>query len=274
MDNYHHEIEDWRWQLDANLRTESSWLALAGLYWLEAGENTIGTDPANQIVLPPGSGPGHIGSFLVENGRVRLQVADDLPVLTADEIVKQIDLEPDISGDPTRCSLENLVFILIQREESLGIRVWDNNRPQRQSFPGRQWFPIQDVYRIQAEYLQFESKKPLTLKQRNSPDHQELAAGEVLFEIAGRPCSLVVFEQPEGELFLIFHDLTNGSQTYSGGRYLSTPPVQEGIVEIDFNRAYNPPCAFTDHATCTLPPAQNRLEVKIPAGELKPLLEK
>jgi len=257
--------------LDANLRKENSWLALAGLYWLEQGENSFGTAPGNSIVFPSDYGPDSIGTFLVEGHEVILQVHEGLRVKVDGKLTSQAVLAPDTSGSPSEVTLGSLTFILIQREDSLAIRLWDNSRKQRKSFPGRQWFPIQDCYRIPGEYRKYDVDRMLSLQRKNAANYDAQPGGEVSFIINNLECSLVVFVESEGELFTLFNDLSNGQETYSSGRYLVLDPPQEGNVILDFNRAYNPPCAFTPHATCPLPPEQNRLKIPIPAGEKRPL---
>lgn len=272
MDNYKNELLEWRNTLDNNLRKENSWLALAGLYWLDEGENTFGTNPGNQIVFPRDTGSGVIGSFIVQDEKVTMQVLENVTVMVDGEIVREARLAPDISGSPTEIAIGELVFILIQREDMFGIRLWDNDRPQRSSFPGRQWFPINKKYTFKGTYQRYESERLVTIQQKNLTDIELKSEGIISFSVNSVEYTLAAFEQTDGELFIIFHDQTNGKETYSAGRYLYLKPPEDGMVMIDFNRAYNPPCAFTEYATCPLPPAQNRLDIAVAAGEKKPIV--
>jgi uncharacterized protein (DUF1684 family) len=130
---------------------------------------------------------------------------------------------------------------------------------------------LQEAFCIAGNYQRFDRAHRLTLQRRNGADFEARPAGAVHFSVDGVSCSLVAFEQPNGELHIMFNDATNGAQTYGAGRYLTLDPPEAGNVTVDFNRAINPPCAFTEFATCPLPPAQNRLEMPIVAGEKKPL---
>lgn len=270
MSDYETELAAWRQLVDDALREENSWLALAGLYWLEAGENTFGSDPANAIVLPAGSAPPVAGSFWVEDGTVTLRVADGAGVQVNGETVQEAQLASDASGAPSQIVLGDLALILLQRGEVRGIRLWDNGRAERETFPGRQWFPVEEAFRVAGQYQRFDHEYRVQMQRRNGADFEAQPEGAVHFELGDVRCSLVAFEKPNGELHIMFSDPTNGAQTYGAGRYLTVAAPEDGSVVVDFNRAINPPCAFTDFATCPLPPAQNRLETPIPAGEKKP----
>jgi len=267
MDSYHQETEEWRRSMDENLMKEDSWLALAGLFWLEEGDNRIGTGSANDFVLPPGSGPEQVGAFILKDGDVKLKVMDGVELLIDGEYAKETLLKPDASGSPTDIKLKNLTFMLIAREDGLGIRLWDNQREERNNFPGRRWFPIKKGYLVKGIYKSFEERLNLMMSRKNGSDYPTEAEGEVTFQLDGQEFSLLAFEQEDGSLFTMFLDQTSGEECYAAGKYLVIDSPQNGLLEIDFNRAYNPPCAFTDFATCPVPPVQNRLDVTILAGE-------
>lgn len=267
MDSYVQEIEKWRRAADENLRKEDSWLSLAGLFWLDDGENSFGTDRSNDIVFPPGSGAARMGVLDLVDDQVTLIVEENVDLRVDGEIIKETILKPDISGDPTEIKWEERTFILIEREDGLGIRLWDNQRPERVNFPGRVWFPIDENYVVTGCYEPFEKALDLVMERKNGSDFMDQVQGQIHFQFDGRDHSLLAFEQEDGSLFTLFLDQTSGKSSYPSGRYLLVPPPQEGSLTIDFNRAYNPPCAFTDYATCPLPPKQNRLPVAIQAGE-------
>jgi uncharacterized protein (DUF1684 family) len=264
------DIEEWRKAADENLRKKNSWLALAGLYWLDEGENDFGTDPSNSLVFPPRSGSPRMGVFDLKGDQVTLRVEKGIDLSVEGEVISEINLKPDTSGSPTEIKYKDLTFILIEREDGFGIRLWDNQRPERINFSGRVWYPIQNDYLIRGTYEHYEEDLSLILGRKNGSDMEQKAQGQVNFQLNDQDFSLVAFAQEDGSLFILFHDLTNGNDTYPAGRYLLVAPPEDGSVEIDFNRAYNPPCAFTDYATCPLPPEQNRLDVSIPAGEMNP----
>ena len=267
MSEYIQDNEEWRLSADENLRKENSWLSLAGLYWLNEGENSFGTDISNNIVLPPGSGAGRMGVFDLKDHQVIINVEEDVDLTIDGENVQKKILQPDLSGTPTEISFEHLTMILIERDDGLGIRLWDNQRSERVNFSGRVWFPIDERYLVEGTYTPFDEDLDLVMKRKNGADMQDQAQGQINFQLDGQELSLLAFEQEDGSLFILFLDQTSGKESYPAGRYLLVAPPKGGSVEIDFNRAYNPPCAFTDFATCPLPPAQNRLHVAILAGE-------
>ncbi|MBT3338245.1 MAG: DUF1684 domain-containing protein [Anaerolineae bacterium] len=269
MDNYRKEITDWQKTLDTNLRKENNWLALAGLFWLEEGINTFGAGATNDVVFPGDSIPEEIGRFIVEDGKVKMEVTADTLVDVDGVPAKEAFLQPDLSGAPTQLKWGALSFILIQREDGFGIRLWDNSRPEREIFPGRQWFPIQEEFCIEGIYERYESEKLVSFQRKNGADFEAQVEGMVSFPLGGEKYSLLAFEDSDGDLFIMFQDATNGTETYGSGRYLSVGAPEDGKAIIDFNRAVNPPCAFTDFATCPLPPIQNTLSLPITAGERK-----
>ncbi len=267
MNNYQEEILDWQKTLDTNLRKENSWLALAGLFWLDEGVNTFGAGDENDIVFPDADILPQIGAFIVDGDKVKLEVTADTPVDVDGVPAKEALLRPDVSGAPTQLKLGALSFILIQREDGFGIRLWDNSRPERDTFPGRLWYPVDEKFRIEGRYTRFADEKLVSFKRENGADFEAKMEGEVSFFVGNESYALLAFEDEEGELFIMFRDATNGMETYGSGRYLSVDTPEEGKAIIDFNRAVNPPCAFTDFATCPLPPAQNNIPVSIKAGE-------
>ncbi len=265
--SYLNELESWRKTLDIGLMKEDGWLALAGLYWLQEGENSFGTDPGNDFTLDVSTGPERIGLFTLRQGEVTVQILDDVAIQIDGEQRSTAVLQPDSSGSPTVVKLDHLTFMLLEREDGLAIRLWDNQRPERLDFGGRRWLPVNPDFRVHGHYHPYPEEIELSFSRKNGADFQTGVQGEVSFDLEGNSYSLVVFEQKDGSLFIIFDDQTSGKETYPAGRYLVTDPPQDGEVEIDFNRAYHPPCAFTDFATCPLPPAQNRISAAILAGE-------
>jgi uncharacterized protein len=263
------ELEKWRQQLDENIRQENSWLALAGLFWLKEGVNGCGSAEACPISLPS-SYPAHVADFVLADGVVRLcPTAASHPPLMVDNQPAggEITLLPDISGTPTRIQLGELSMVIIQRGTEYGVRLWDNGRTERHTHPPRTWFPYDPAYTVLATYHTYPSPTHFTIVNSVGMELQMLAQGYVTFAIRGKSCRLEAPQEPMGELYLSFKDGTNGQETYLAGRYLLTPPPEGGIVTLDFNRAYNPPCVFTHFATCPFPPRANYLPVSILAGE-------
>jgi uncharacterized protein (DUF1684 family) len=261
------EVTQWRAEKEAELRRENSWLALAGLFWLKEGPNTIGNDAQQEVVLP--AGPAHLGTITVSKKSLTLSVHDTAAGVTIDgKPATTAELRPDISGSPTYVTVGSLAFIIIQRGEAYAIRLWNNERPERQTFPGCKWLPYHEEFQVKGYYSRYEQAEIVQLE-RTLGDAVEIpAAGVVSFELQGEKLQLMALENTPNKLFLLFRDQTTGDTTYAAGRYLYADVQADGAVVLDFNRAYSPPCAVTPFATCMYPPRQNHLPVRIEAGEL------
>jgi uncharacterized protein (DUF1684 family) len=263
-------LGEFRQMMDEALRTHDSWLALAGLFWLRPGANVIGSSKEAEIPLPPGYAPPKLGTLELDGGRVSLRIEPPHRVKINSHDVTEAVLEPDTTGSPTVVHLGPLTWIVIERSGRLGIRLWDNSRTEIHSFPGRSWFPEDADLCVLARFTAQESSEQLRIENTLGDVETVESAGKLVFELEGRELSLQAMGDPDAGLSILFKDLTNGETTYAPGRYLTTDPVAGGMVELDFNRAYNPPCAFTAFATCPLPPVENYLPVRIAAGEKLP----
>lgn len=268
MDNqYELDISQWRKTMDDVLRQENGWLALAGLFWLEDGDNPFGTGADNQVILPDKAGIETIGHFRLEQGKISLVVTADVEVEVNGQTVRQAVLPPDVSENPGLIKLGDLQMMVIERSGQYAIRLWDNGRPERLNFSGRNWFPLQEAYRIAGTYHRFEQPTAVTIQRTLGAAIDMQLPGEIRFQWQGIAHQLWVSELPSGELSLMFKDATSGDSTYGAGRYLTiAAPIAVQII-VDFNRAYHPPCAVTDYATCPLPPLQNQLPFRVEAGE-------
>lgn len=256
----------WQQRLEASLRRENGWLALAGLEWLHPGRNTFGSAPDDELNLPPAAG-GHLGELELLDEQVLLHPAAGQLRAGGEPIRGTLPLKVDVSGEPTHLQANSLDMIVIQRRQRFGLRVWDNASPRRQSFTGRRWYPFNPAYQLSARYLPVESPRTIAVPDA-SGDTQDMEINGVLeFELGGQVCRLEASDEGDS-LFIVFRDLTSGKSTYGAGRFLYAPLPENGQVALDFNRAYNPPCAFTPYATCPLPPPQNRLKIPVEAGEL------
>jgi uncharacterized protein (DUF1684 family) len=269
-EDYRKEIEKFRRERNEGLKREDGWLTLVGLYWLKPGENRLGSDPGNVVILPEGKAPAVAGLMVREGDKVRLTVEPGV-ALTADgkEIKpgQPVDLQIDASGKPTVLELGSLNFYLIKRGDRVGVRIKDKQSPLRASFKELDTYPIRPEWRIVARFEPYKDKK-IPIANIVGIVEDNPSPGAVVFEWQGKTYRIDALEgSPEGGLFLLFGDKTNGRETYGAGRFLDTDPPKDGKVVVDFNTAYNPPCAFTAFATCPLPPAQNKLAIAIEAGE-------
>ena len=265
--DYLSSLKDWRAEVEANLRGEESWLALLGLFWFEQGANRFGSHASNDIVFPIDNLPDYLGTFELRDGQAHLQVQPGVSITVDGKVSNNMVLKPDVSGEPSEIRVDSLVMIVVQRGERLGLRVWDHNNPRRTKFPGRTWYEPGENYLAPARFSTYQSAKEIPITNIFGDTNDTLLAGYVEFELNGRSLRLDALESDHGRLFIIFKDETSQKETYSAGRYLHTAAPQDGKVLLDFNRAYNPPCAFTDFATCPLPPRQNHLALRIEAGE-------
>ena len=248
---YQAEIAAWRRDREAALKAEDGWLSLVGLFWLHEGANSFGKDPKAEIALP--DGPAHAGVFHLQQGKV---------TVTLDGKTREV--KPD-SDDVV--NVGRLHLLVIQRGGKYGIRVRDPESQARREFKGIESFPAAESYRVIARWVAEPRKIPILNVIGQTEDSD--CPGYAGFQLHGRELSLhPILEEPGAkQLFYIFRDETSGKETYPAGRFFYSGMPQNGHVILDFNKAYNPPCAFTPYATCPLPPPENRLAVRIEAGE-------
>ena len=262
-------IAEWRAARDTRLRSPDGWLALVGLHWLVPGENHLGAHPANQVVLHGHEIPPRIGSLWIEDGRVRLVPHAGVEVLHAGRPVGETVLQDDTDEHPTMLELGSLRFQVIRRGERLGLRVRDASAPALGQFAGLEHFPTDPSWRVAARFEPSPPGTTLEIVDVTGMRNREATPGTVAFDRGGATWRIAALAGVEGSLWLIFADATNGIETYGGGRFVySEVPAADGSVIVDFNLAYNPPCAFSPYATCPLPPPQNRLNLRIEAGEM------
>lgn len=266
---YQNSIMKWRQEVDNNLRRENGWLALAGLFWLRKGINLIGSDPESDILLPKRA-PKRLGTFEFDGNNVMLEVESDLPLEVNGVTTESALLDADQEDVPSFITFNDIRMVVVRRSKGVGIRLWDNSREERHSFPSRQWYPVKENFRIPATYTRYETPKIVKMPDILGAILDEPMQGFVSFEVNGKKYKLMVEELPDRRLFIQFMDLTNNHVTYPSGRYHYTDTHENGKVFVDFNKAYSPPCAFTDYATCTFPPQENRLNATIEAGEIYP----
>ena len=253
---YRSSVERWHSDRVARLQQPEGWLSLVALHWLTPG--------LNDVALGNSSVPAF--RVVVAEGDVRA-FGDELRHDGSRLPAEGLSLIADVDGDPTKLELGSLRIILIRRGERLGLRVWDRKVEALRGFVGIDRFAVDPRWRIDAR---FEPRPGHTIPVADviGAVTEDPSPGSVSFSVDGVECRLDALEGGDtGELFLAFGDATNGAETYAGGRFLYTDRPVDARVAVDFNLAYNPPCVFSPYATCPLPPAQNRLPVRIEAGE-------
>lgn len=266
--NYAAEIVAWREKRRADLQSEDGWLSLAGLFWLKTGANTVGAAAETDVILPAEKTPAVVGVINFDGAAARLELSKNVTATADGAAFTTIELKSDDGQKPTIIQIGDIKFNLIKRGEQYGIRVKNPNNPARREFAGLHWFPVQESFRITARFEPYPQPKKVRVPNVLGDESEYTSPGVLTFKIGGAEYKLEPVTEEDGKLFIIFRDLTARTTTYQAGRFLSADaPAANNIVVLDFNKAYNPPCAFTKFATCPLPPAQNRLAIEIPAGE-------
>ena len=263
---YRQQTEDWRAQQEQQLKAPDNWLSVAGLFWLNPGANTIGTSEKDDVSLPPGSAPARLGAVTLTSGRVELRTNE--PVKVNGKPVTSAELHADASQHPDTVEIGRLKLLLIKRGERYAIRLKDPESKMRREFTGRKWFPVDESWRITAKFVPYPAPRKMYFDSVVGIKQEMLSPGYVTFTRAGKQYRLDPVIEGR-RLFFVFRDATSGKSTYGASRFLYAAMPADGTVVLDFNRAVNPPCAFTPYATCPLPPKQNRLALAVTAGELK-----
>lgn len=248
------EVRVWHEQRVKNLLRDYGWLTLIALDWLENGNNEI----------------KNIGTLTLKNGTVSLQVNPGVKATLHGRPFTSGTLRIEGEGSlPDTITVGTRAFIVIQRGDRFAVRMWDTEARTRKEFSGIERFPVKSEWRIEARWEPYNPPKRMKVATVIPGYEQEYPVpGVAIFTIGGKEFRLEpVLESPEADYFFIFGDLTNRRETYAGGRYLYAKREQGGKVILDFNKCYNPPCAFTAYATCPLPPPQNKLPIRIEAGE-------
>jgi uncharacterized protein (DUF1684 family) len=260
------EIETWRAERVERLRAEDGWLTLAGLFWLEPGENRVGSADESSIRLD--GLPEQDGTFLLTDDRTVWAFGGTLAI-GGEPIADARALASDAQGEADEVEVGAYRLHVIDRSGRLGIRARRPDHPARAAFAGIDAFPVDPAFRVEARLEPFDQPREMAIATVVGTEQRMLAPGELQFELEGRSLSLLplIGEAGQTELFLIFRDQTSGRETYGAGRFLSADLRPDGRVTLDFNRAINPPCAFTPFATCPLPPPENQLDIAIRAGE-------
>ncbi len=265
--NYNQEeYKQWKAERNAYMKGHEGWLNLAGLFWLEEGKNTIGSSPVNTIQFPEDA-PAFTGTFILTDSTVFFEANPDITVFNKEKRIERIQMEPDVTMHPTTLSYDSLEWFIIERSGKYGVRLRDFNRKEINELDSIPCFPPDQKWKIQATLVNPSRKLSLMLPDVLGQVTEQKVPGILEFSINGEIYQLYPLGTPS-DLWLIFGDETSGDQTYGGGRFLEiAPPDKKGNYYLDFNKAYNPPCAFSEFATCPLPPKENILDIGVMAGE-------
>jgi uncharacterized protein len=268
LPDYAADIERWRRRRIERLTAEDGWLALSGFFWLAEGVHAVGSATGSDVLLPPGS-PPHAGDLRVSREGIVFEPAAGARVKTSGRLVSRaIAVITDAGDAPTVLRAGGAAFQVVERGGRFAARVRDRDSPARRDLRPIPHFPVDPAWRIAARFEPYDPPKRFPMTSILGTAELETSPGAVWFEAGGRTLRLEpILERGEADYWIVFADLTSGRETYAGGRFVYVPPARDGHTVLDFNKAYNPPCVFTPHSTCPLPPPQNRLPIRVEAGE-------
>ena len=266
---YRAEIERWRREREAGLRSPEGWLSLVGLFMLEEGTYSLGSDDGNRIVLPSNA-PAQLGTLEYRAGKATLTVTAEAPVEVDGVSTHLVEMVDNRAGQAaTMVKVGSVRFNLHKFGDEVALRVRDSANRAVQDFAGCRWYEVKPEYCVQGRFVRDAAPTSIEVTTSVKTTAQYASIGVIEFELLGHPLKLVASAASNPrELFIILRDATAGDMTYGAGRYLYASVDDDGLVKLDFNKLYSPPCAFTPYATCSLPPRENVLSVAIEAGEL------
>ncbi len=274
--NYITQVEAWRQDMDAQMRAPGpdGWLAIVGMYPLEPGENTIGSAPDSDVLLPTGAAPEHLGIVAFDGAHGTLHVTADEEV-TVDGIATRSAMLRNHyeQGGMSIVQVRDVRFGVMQwASDPYNIRVWDANSPKRLNFSGRVWYPIDPKYRVAGQFTPYPAAKGMTVDHTGGETQVLKNIGFVEFDLFGQSFHFEAAASEKGAdyVWLLLRDSTSGKSTYGAGRFLMAPLAADGSVDLDFNQFYHPPCAFCEFTTCPMPPRGNNFPFPIEAGERFP----
>jgi uncharacterized protein (DUF1684 family) len=262
-------VRAWQERREKNLLSDTGWLTVTGLFWLHEGDNVFGTASGCDLVLPSGSTPARAGTFVHRDGKTTVHAAPGVVLRIDGKEVREADLRPDSQGKPDIVELGRLRLFVIERSGRFAVRMRDLESELRKSFHGIDRYAIDTAWRVEARFEPYDPPRHIPIASVIGTVDSLVCPGALVFTRDGREQRLEpILEAPdETSLFVIFSDETSGDETYPAGRFLYCDLPRDGKTTLDFNKAYNPPCAFTPFATCPLPPPQNALPIAVRAGE-------
>jgi len=267
---YREQLERWHQKRIESLKSESGWLNLAGLFWLQPGANPAGSDPNNLLMFPAGKAPDQLGTFRLRGDTVTFTAAPGVVVQDEDRqpvLGEKPLFVPDQKTGPV-LSHGSLRWFVIKRGNRYAIRLRDLESPFLSDFKGIDRYPVDEHYQIKARLERPETPRTIPILDVTGQVSQQPLVGTLVFKLAGKTHRLDAVSEGPDKLFILFGDQTNRHETYGSGRFLYADiPGPDGLTTLDFNQSINPPCAFTPYATCPLPPKQNQLALAVRAGE-------
>jgi uncharacterized protein (DUF1684 family) len=266
---YRKQIDEWRQHRVERLTGPTGWLTLVGLEWLKDGANTLGSAPGNSIVQA--KWPAHLATITLNGGKANIALADGVDATIDGQKAAQAALLDDTNPKPTVVASGTVMFYVVKRGDRWALRIKDSESPTRKGFVGIDYFDVDPSWRIDAKWEAYDPPREIEEQNILGEIDKVIVPGAAVFEHGGKTFrDEPVIETPgDTELFLVFADRTSGKETYGAARFVYSEAPKDGRIVLDFNKAYNPPCAFTPYATCPLPTPQNRLDTRVTAGEKK-----
>ncbi len=267
MTEHQQDIAAWRASRTERLTAPDGWLSLIGLHWLSTGKaQTLGNGDGNDVDLE--RGPQRLGTLTWDEGRASFTVADGAVITVDGEPATRVDLNPPDERPAPVVRFGSVSFQMLERGGKYALRVKDNDAPTRTGFTGIPYFDIDPSWRIDARFEAYEEPRTIEIATVVGTLEEYPNPGRIAFERDGKTHTIeALVEQGTEQYFLIIADRSSGKESYGMARYLYAGPPVDGRIVVDFNKAYNPPCAFTAYATCPMPPAGNRLDLYVAAGE-------
>ena len=268
---YQRNIAEWRAHTEAALKADDGWLTVVGLDWLKEGNNRVGSNPNFEVRLPKPA-PDRVGTLTLKTGKVRFRPEKGVAITFNGVPAFETELKPDITPQYDKLAVGRIKFFVIQREQRFGVRIKDNDSAARRQFSGLKWFPVDESWKVPAKYVPYDKPRKFAFETLAGLREEAESPGYVTFQRAGKEHRLEPVLDGT-DFWFVMRDQTSGKTTYAASRFLYAPMPKTGIarpgtLEIDFNKTENPPCVFTDYATCPLPPPQNRLPLAVTAGEM------
>jgi uncharacterized protein (DUF1684 family) len=258
-------VAEWRAKHESDYRRQ--WVSIAGLHALKSGINSAGSATTNDIVLPP-SAPAVVGQFTLDGERVQFEPAADVQVLLGDKpVTDRVNLRDDGQPEADELVIGDVRLVVHVSGDNRAIRVRDPNGPLAREFLGFSWFPIDAKYRVVGRLIRDAVAQRYKVLNTYGDQDEYLTEGVVEFRLLGHTLRLRPFTTRPNRLYFVFRDESSGQETYETARFLYSDLRPDDTTVLDFNMAYNPPCAFNPYTTCPIPLRENRLSVKVLAGE-------
>jgi len=273
QEDFQEQVAEWKQERMESISDSTGWLRLAGMFWLEEGENSFGSSSEVDIQFPENTIVDRAGTFVFENGMVTMRVEEGVDITHEGESVNEITLyDGDEESEEVRVEHGTLVWFVIIRDDITAIRLFNEENEKADAFTGFPAYPVDPEWTRTARYIPNPEGTTVPIVNVLGQQIDAVSPGKIEFTLEGERFTFDGIINST-QLFIIFSDGTNQEETYQTGRYVYVDYPKEGseYTVIDFNKAYNPPCAYNVFTTCQLPPQQNRLDIAINAGEKRPI---